>query len=294
MNRGLRAEIVLLMRRRVTLVAGVTSLALVVLFSIFRFVTSSGDTESAVLRATEIATMLAAQTGAPLDVGATYSEPRYVFASQYPFDTGGAIVALSLITLIGGAVLAGGDWRARTVGVTFTDWRRRAWPTVRRTVAWAVVAGGIAASALVTLTALLLLTSALRGSTQGADVLTIAILILRGAVTGAIGGLVGAALASVLRSDVLVVIAVLAYVLVVETLVPALLQNGWRTPGSRIIDLAISSDPTRVSPVPCDVPRCAEAVAAGPGPLAPQVLVVAAAGVLVLAAGRAARRPVWT
>jgi hypothetical protein len=42
------------------------------------------------------------------------------------------------------------------------------------------------------------------------------------------------------------------------------------------------------------VPRCADAVAAGAGPLVPQLLLVGVAAVLVLVAHRAARRAIWT
>jgi hypothetical protein len=290
----LRAEIALLLRRRGTRVVGWTALVLVVAFAVLRFVTSTADTGPAVQRATETATMLAAQTGTPLDLGAAYQEPRYVFAAQYPYDAAGAVVGLVLIALIGGAVLAGGDWRTRAVGLTFPDWRRRSGPVVRRILAWAVVAGGITLAALSALTALLLATAALRGSTVGVDVLTVVLLVGRGAVLGGLGGLIGAALASILRSDLLVVIGVLGYVLVVETLVPALLQNGWRTPGNRLIDLAIAADPGRAPHLACDVPRCADAVAAGAGPLVPQLLLVGVAAVLVLVAHRAARRAIWT
>jgi hypothetical protein len=283
----LRAEIALLLRRRGTRVVGWTALVLVVAFAVLRFVTSTADTGPAVQRATETATMLAAQTGTPLDLGAAYQEPRYVYAA-------GAVVGLVLIALIGGAVLAGGDWRTRAVGLTFPDWRRRSGPVVRRILAWAVVAGGITLAALSALTALLLATAALRGSTVGVDVLTVVLLVGRGAVLGGLGGLIGAALASILRSDLLVVIGVLGYVLVVETLVPALLQNGWRTPGNRLIDLAIAADPGRAPHLACDVPRCADAVAAGAGPLVPQLLLVGVAAVLVLVAHRAARRAIWT
>ncbi|MFI2752585.1 hypothetical protein ACGIF2_04030 [Cellulomonas sp. P22] len=294
MNQALSAEVYLQLRRRTVVVVASTVLGLVAVFVGFRFITSTADTGPAVQAATELAATLAAQTGAPIDPGATYAEPRYMFASQYPYDLAGATVAIALITAVGGAILAGGDWRTRAVGVTFPDWRRRARPAAVRIVVWAALSAVLTLVALIALSGLLFLTAALRGSTSGADALTIAFLVGRGAVLGGLGGLVGASAATVLRSDVLVVVAVLAYVLVVETLMPALLQNGWRTPGSRLIDLVISPDPGRELSLACDVPRCADPLAAGPGQLTPYLLACGLGLLLVLAGARAARRPIWT
>lgn len=289
------AEYRLYTRRRVTRVALAVTVLLVLVLAAFRFLTSSSDVASAVLEAQQTADELTALTSTAVDASQTYVEPRYVFASAAPYDLAGASVGVALTLLVAGATSTGGDWRTRANRMTFAGSASRAVPAMIRVIVWGGI-GAAAAACVLALGALLLLgVAAARGSVAGVDTVTVLLILLRGVLLSALGAVGGAALGSMVRSDVVVVVGVLAYVLGLELLAPALLaSSGWTSPGAHLISLVISDGaPQRVA-APCDVPLCADIVAAGWGPAA--AYGIATLGVVSLLAGvwRAARLPVWS
>ena len=90
------------------------------------------------------------------------------------------------------------------------------------------------------------------------------------------------------------VVALLAYILVVETLLPLLAPTGGRaSPGSRLLAWVVSNDPQRGFPVSCDVPRCADPVFSGWGWRASYALGIGAASLLLVVVFLTSRRADW-
>lgn len=286
------AELYLLPRRRVFRGTTVATAALALVLVVFRLVTASADTEPAVLLAEAEAAELTEVFGDLTVAAHTYVEPRYMFAGQFPHDLAGMVIGFALLAFVGGALLVGGDWRTGAVG---TSWPRpfsRSVPCTARVVVWATSSMVVALVVAVALTALMVAVAALRGSTSGVDLLGTGFMLARGGLVVLAAAGAGAALATLVRSDVTVVVLVLAYVLVVETLLPVLVM-GFRTPGAMLHAFLRSEDAGRSSTFVCDVPRCPEPVLAGVGTWSGYVLIAGILVVSVLVAGLAARRPIW-
>lgn len=283
----------LVLRRRVTAVVGWLALAVVLVVPLGRFLSSSDDVAAAVSRAEVTAAELAAATGSTVDTAATYVEPRYLVAVQTPYDLAGIALGLALLALLGGAVLTGGDWRSRAVGVLFPRWRARSAAATWQVVSWAGLAATGAVALLLVAALLLLAVAALRGSTAGADVVGTGWLVLRGALLVLVAGVVGAGAAVVVRSEVVVLLAVLGEVLLAEILLPALL-TGWRSPGSALVTAVLGHDDARAPLFTCDVPRCDDAVLAGTGPASSYLVGLVLVLAVAAATGAAARRPIWS
>ncbi|HEY0188046.1 MAG TPA: hypothetical protein VGC67_11200 [Cellulomonas sp.] len=289
------AESRLQARRRVTPVAAAVAFLLVLLMAAFRLASSSGDATSAVLKAQRLAEELTTLTGETVSPSSTYDEPRYVFASASAYDLAGVTIAVTLVLLVAGAVLTGGDWRTRTNRMTFATASSRGGPAVIRVLVWGGIGTLVTASALVLTTVLLLGVATTRGSVVGIDIITVLLILLRGVLLGSLGAVLGAALGSMVRSDVLIVVAVLAYVLGLELLAPVLLaSSGWISPGAHLITLVISDgEPLRVD-APCAVPLCADPVSSGWGPASAYAFAAVGALALLLGTWRTARLPVWS
>jgi hypothetical protein len=292
MRAALLAELFAQPRRRVArgtaLATGVLTVSLVVL----RALTSSAETAAAVRTAEREAASLSAMFGEQTLPAHTYVEPRYMFAGQFPHDLAWFLVGCALLAFVGGALLVGGDWRTGAVGATFRRHFSRSRPALARLVVWAAWSMLVAVCAAVLVTGLLLAVASLRGSPSGADLVGAALMIARGGLVVLVGASSGAALGALSRSDVGVVVLLLVYVLVVETLMPVLVM-GLRTPAAVVHAFIRSEDVGRDSAFVCDVPRCPEPVLAGAGSWAGYALM---AGVLVLAAlvtRAGARRAVW-
>jgi len=282
----------LVVRRRVTLIVASLAAFVAVTAPVARLLTTSSEVDGAVERAQVLAAELVATTGTPIGSAETYIEPRYLLAVQGPYDLVGVAMGMALLALLGGAVLTGGDWRSRAIGVLFARWLARALPATCQAIAWAAVA---AAGALILLTAtagLLFALAGLRGSAFGADVVGTALLVLRGTLLAFTAGIIGAGAGIMVRSDVIVVIAVLTEVVVAELLMTALVPQ-WRSPGARLIAMLLSQDSSRESGFVCDVPRCEPSVLVGAGSL--WLYAAAAAITLTITGGAAlaASRSVW-
>lgn len=294
MNGGLGSELFIQARRRALSVSLVTVMLLITVFSAYRFLTSSSDTREAQRNAELSAAQLTAAMGSPVTTAATYVEPRYVFRSEFAYDAAGAALGIALVFLVGGAVLAGGDWRSRAVRITWAPWRRRGLAALTRVLIWTAISTAGAFLALSLLSCLLAVTAVTRGSLTGLEPVTVLLVLGRGTLLAAAGGMAGAGLGTVVRSDVVVVVVLLAYVLLIETLWPVLAPNGrWASPGTKLLAWVISPD---VAPRPgtiCDVPRCAQTVTAGWGSWTGYALGAVVAAALLLIAYLSARRDDW-
>lgn len=286
------AELYLLPRRRVFRGTTVATAALALVLVVFRLVTASADTEPAVLLAEAEAAELTEVFGDLTVAAHTYVEPRYMFAGQFPHDLAGMVIGFALLAFVGGALLVGGDWRTGAVGTSWPRLFSRSVPCTARVVVWATSSMVVALVVAVALTALMVAVAALRGSTSGVDLLGTGFMLARGGLVVLAAAGAGAALATLVRSDVTVVVLVLAYVLVVETLLPVLVL-GFRTPGAMLHAFLRSEDAGRSSTFVCDVPRCPEPVLAGVGTWSGYLLIAGVLVVSVLVAGLAARRPIW-
>ncbi|MBU5422236.1 hypothetical protein KQI48_06125 [Cellulomonas hominis] len=289
---ALLAELDVQPRRRAfrgtTLAMAAVVLALVML----RFVTASADTTRAVRDAEAEAARLTEMFGDLTVPAHTYVEPRYMFAGQFPHDLAGVVIGFALLAFVGGALLVGGDWRTGAVRMSLTGRSSRAVPCSARVVVWAASSMVVAVLLAVVLTASMLAVAALRGSTSGVDLLGTVFMLARGGLVVLAAAGAGAALGTVLRSDVAVVVLVLAYVLLVETLVPVLVM-GFRTPGAVVHAFVRSEDLSRSGTFTCDVPRCPEPVLAGVGGWSGYMLIAGILVASVVMAVLGARRPVW-
>lgn len=288
----LRAELHLQRRRRVTRGTVLSMAVLALALALFRFVTTTADTADAVRTAEQDAAELSAMFGELTTPAQTFVEPRYVVAGQFPHDLAGFLIGCAVLAFVGGALLAGGDWRHRMVGTARATRHTRSATALTRVAVWS--AGSLVAALLAAavVTVLAMLVAGLHGTLSGADALGTVLMLARGALLVAAGAAAGSALGTLLRSDVAVVVLLLGYVLIVETLMPVL-SLGFRTPAALLHELLRSEDHARTGGFVCDVPRCAEPVLAGVGAPGGYLLL---AGVLVLAGAVAwwgARRPVW-
>ncbi|MFB9956947.1 hypothetical protein [Cellulomonas denverensis] len=266
--------------------------ALALALAIFRFVTTSADTAGAVRAAEQEAAELSAMFGDLTTPAQTFVEPRYVFAGQFPHDLAGFLVGCAVLALVGGALLAGGDWRNRMVGTARATRDARSATALARVAVWSAGSLVVALLAALLVIVLAVIVAGLHGTLSGVDYLGTALMVARGVLLVAAGAAAGVALGTLLRSDVAVVVLLLGYVLIVETLMPVL-SLGFRTPAALLHGFLRSEDHGRAGSFVCDVPRCAEPVLAGAGAPGGYALLV---GVLVLACGVAwwgARRPVW-
>lgn len=289
---ALRAELYLQLRRRVVRGTAIAMAALATVLVVFRFLSSSTDIVSAVRTAETEAAALTEMFGDVTTTAYTYVEPRYMFAGQFPHDLAGVLIGFALLSFVGGALLSGGDWRTRAVGATFTRRSPRSVPAVARVVVFAASATVVAVFVASVLTGLMVAVAVLRGSVSGADLAGAGLMIARGGLVVLAGAGAGATLGTLLRSDVTVVVLLLTYVLVVETLLPVFVM-GLRTPAAVLHTFLRSEDLSRASTFVCDVPRCPEPVLAGTGSWVGHAVLVVVVISMLLVTWLAARRPVW-
>lgn len=290
---ALGAEVYLQLRRRVSAGTAVAMAALASALVALRLGRSRPGTEAAIRAAELEAAELTRTFGDVTTPAQTYVEPRYVFAAQFPHDLAGVLIGLAVLAFIGGALLCGGDWRTRVAATTGGRRAARSTLSVVRVLVWAGCSMVVAVLTAVGLTAAMLAVAATRGSISGVDLVGVLYLVARGGLVVLLGALCGASLGVLFRSDVAVVVVLLAYVLIVETLVPVLTGGQLRTPAAVVHAFLRSEDPSRTSTFVCDVPRCSDPVLVGPGDWAGYGVIVAGVAVMILAAWCGARRPVW-
>lgn len=289
---AVRAELYLQLRRRVVRGTAISMAVLALVLVAFRLLTSSTDVVAAVRTAETEAAALTEVFGDVTTAAHTYVEPRYMFAGQFPHDLAGVLIGFALLAFVGGALLSGGDWRTRAVGATFTRRSSRSVQAVARAVVFAASAAVVAVLVASVLTGLMVAVAVLRGSVSGADLAGAGLMIARGGLVVGAGAGAGAALGTLLRSDVTVVVLLLTYVLVVETLLPVFVL-GLRTPAAVLHAFLRSEDLSRTSSFVCDVPRCPEPVLAGTGSWVGHAVIGGVVVSVLLVTWLAARRAVW-
>lgn len=291
----MRATIFLLVRRRATVLTAVLAVLVTVSLIMWRFVTSSSDVEAAVDDAQRQAEQTGQQFGQQLPVENFFVDPRYILAEGLPMDLGLLAVGLALVGLVGGASIAGSDWRTGTVRFLLPSLTARAAGTLRTLGAWAVLSV-LGAFVLVLLAVSgLYAVAAINGHVSGIAGLTIVSTALRAVLVVAASGVAGASLAIATRHELPVIIAVLAYVVVAEGVLEAAMgQFGYTAPSQRVHEFIMSRDISSERILQCgDVPLCPLIYDSGPGNPMGYVVLALTVGACVLAALLIARRPIW-
>ncbi|NKY11640.1 hypothetical protein [Cellulomonas hominis] len=294
MSAVLAAEWYWIRRRRALRLALVAAAALAVGLPLARWLSSDADLAAAIAQAEQEAADLRAR-GVDIPVSGVFVEPRYLVAEQLPVDTSAAVLALALVGFLAAALSVGAEWRTGTVRLSFLDPAARSGPAASRVALWGLSWSAVGAAGLVLIQGGLLLVGWDRGLLEGATAATFAWPLARGVLTIGLGALLGAGLASLLRSDTVVVVLLLLYVLVAEIVLLGLNgAAGYRSPGSILAMWVVSADTGAPLPYTCGgAPRCDELFAVTAGQPALYLVGVVAAAALLLAAAASARRPVW-
>lgn len=132
---------------------------------------------------------------------------------------GMGIVILAMGALIGGAVVVGGEWKAGTVTTLLTWEPRRARVIGARLAACGLLAAAIGAVLAVLLVVALLPGVVVKGSTAGVDAawsVSLLAALARGLLLASLSAVLGAAIAWLGRSATAALVAVIAYLIVVE------------------------------------------------------------------------------
>lgn len=294
MSTVLAAEWFWIRRRHALRIAVAAAALLAIGLPLARWLSSDADLAGAVARAEHDAAALSAD-GVDVPVSGLFVEPRYLLAQQLPLDTSGAVLALALVGLLAAALSVGAEWRTGTVRLSFSDLAARTGPTIVRVALWALCWSIVGAVALAAVQGGLFLVGLERGLLEGATVATFAWPFLRGVLVIGLGALLGAALATLLRSETVVVVLLLLYVLVAEIVLLGLHgAAGYRSPGSTLASWVVSADTGPPLPVTCGgAPRCDELFAVTAGPPSLYLVGAVTSVALLLAAAASARRPVW-
>ena len=291
----MRALASLLLHRRVVGVQLWLCGLVVCALPVLRWSTSSRDLDSALRAAQAQVDVMQPVIGEEFDLAAAFVEPRYLAAAELPFDLAALTVGLALVCLLAGAVLCGGDWRTRSVHVTWPSERRRGESAVRAVVVWTGWCAVVAVVVLVVAAVSLLGVAYLRGSADGVALTGVLLVVVRGVLVVAGAASIGAAAGVVARSEVVVILGVLVYVVLGELVAPAVwAADGFRSGVTRLVGLVVSeAEGSRGMALECLAPRCPDLVAPGGGSAAAYVAGAGAVVLVIVLAGAAARRPVW-
>ncbi len=289
------AAFFLLRHRRVVAIQLWFSGLAVVAWPVFRFATSSADLDGALRSAQAQVDELQPVIGEEFDLAAAFVEPRYLAAEKLPFDLAALSVGLALVCFLAGAVLCGGDWRSRAVQITWVSPGRRGRPAAVAVASWTGWCAAVAVVVLVVAAAALLTVARLRGMADGIGPGAVLLIVLRGTLVVACAGAVGAGAGIAARSEVVVTLGLLGYVILGELLAPALMAaNGYRSGGTRLIEFVVSeAADSRSNVLACLAPRCPDLVVPGGGPIGGYVAVGGAVALALVLAWLVARRPVW-
>lgn len=137
---------------------------------------------------------------------------------------GMGLVILAMGAVIGGAVVVGGEWKAGTVTTLLTWEARRVRVVTARLVACGLLAAAIGCGLAALLVLVLLPGILVKGTTEGADAAwALALLgaMGRGLVLAALSAVLGAAIASLGRGTTAALVAVMAYLIVIEPVLRA-------------------------------------------------------------------------
>lgn len=281
-------------RRRALRSAVLVAVAITVATVVSRWLSTSSDLAPAFADAQRHIDQAAAN-GVKFEMAEVFNDPRYALATQMPIDTAALALAIALIGLVAGALAVGGEWRTGTIRLSFVTPSARTQPTLARLTVWWLVWTSVGALCLIFAIGGLSLVGSSRGLSDGVTASLYVGLVVRGTLAVGAGVLLGAGLATLFRSDAVVMVLMLGYVLIAEILLPALLGvSGYLSPGVRLIEFIISRDLSQPLAIECgQAPRCEEVFATTAG--APGVylaLILTILGVGALAIWRA-QRPIW-
>lgn len=291
----MRATIFLTLRRRLTKLT-VAAAALVTLsLIIWRFSTSSSDVKTAINVAHGQAERTSQQFGQKLPVENFFNDPRYILAENLPMDLGILAIGLGLVGIVGGASIAGSDWRTGTMSFLIPKLTARATGSLRILSAWAMLCS-LGACVLVLLTiGCLYAVAATNGHVSGVAALTIVSTAVRAILVVVASSVAGAALAIAARHELPVIIAVLTYVVIAEGVLEAAIgQFGYQAPSQHVLAFIMSRDFSSERMLQCgDAPLCPLIYDSGPGNPLGYLILSASVGACVLVALFIARRPIW-
>lgn len=145
---------------------------------------------------------------------------------------GMGVVVLALGAVIGGALVVGGEWKAGTVTTLLTWEPRRVRALTARMAACGLLAAAIGAGLGALVVVVLLPGVVVKGTADGADAMwAVAALgaLGRGLLLAALSAVLGAAIASLGRGTTAALVAVMAYVIVIEPVLRGWLPawGGW-------------------------------------------------------------------
>ena len=250
------AESVWILRRWALRAGAITGVAIASAIAIGRLFGSSADVDKAIQSAEEIAR--AASTGAvEVPVAAAYVEPRYILQIDLPFDIAAVGIVLGLVGLVAGAMLIGGEWRTGSIALAFRSPRDRVAAIIARVLSWSAAWTVVSVFVLTVATVALVAVGVASGDPHGLEVSTATGFVFRAVAVSTTCAFIGAGLAAAARSDVVVVVATLAFVLVTEIAMPLLVQGGeFRSPGTRIAQFVGSRVTGTETLEDCAAPRC--------------------------------------
>ncbi|MDR1187849.1 MAG: hypothetical protein LBK95_10410 [Bifidobacteriaceae bacterium] len=293
LKRQLAAEWRWLRRKRAWRVGLVLAVVAVAAAVGQRALTSSRDVEGAMAlaeaRATEMMKEFGEQAFAPLNM---FEEPRYLLASQLPYDLSSLALFLALIGCAVVGIAIGGEWRSGTVRFSWVEHSNRAGPGVLRLVVATAAWFAVSLAALALACGGLWLVAATSGLPDAISVASIAATVARGTLVGAGGAIVGGALSTLTRTDLAVPIALTVYLLLAELALPVALGNAFQ-PSTRLARFVVNLDPMIDLDFACGGPVCPTLHPPSAATALPWLVAGAVALVAVVVTASRSRAPVW-
>lgn len=292
MRREVAAELFWIVKRR-ALRYGMLAAALVVAAVIAdAAIGSSSDVAGAVMRAETLADE-ASQGGFDLPVGGAYIEPRYLLANQLPSALAQVGLALALVGLVTSSLSIGGEWRTGTVALSFVSSGRRVQPVLVRIGVWAALWFAVSLVTLLVAATGLTGVALATGDPNGISCSTIVGLLLRAGVIASLGALLGGAWSSITRSNTVVIVAALVYLLVFEIVMAVIVAGTTlRTPATILAQFVTARIIEAAHTLECGAPRCDDVYATHGGSWIVYTVILGLAGLSTALAALSARRNV--
>lgn len=292
MKREITAELFWVLRRHAICYGGLASMVVLIAVLVEVAISSSGDVAGAVARAEELANE-AAHAGFDLSVASAYIEPRFLLANELPSALAQVGLALAIIGLITSSLSVGGEWRSGTVALSFVNPRRRAGPVLVRIGVWTILWLALSVIILLLACAGLVGIAHATGDPNGIPFLTISGLLFRATLVASLGALLGGAWSTITRSNTVVVVAALVYLLVFEIIMAVIVVGTTlRTPATILAQFVTARIIESAHVLPCGAPRCDDVYATHAGSWIVYVVLVVLAALSMALAAVSARRNV--
>lgn len=295
--RGFSAEFFLLARRRAAQWTALFAVVTATVLAIFRFLSTSADVAAAEGRARADAEELVRISGVSpedIEVSAFFSDPRYLVAADLPLDLAAALIALGVLGVLGGALVGGADWRTGTIVTSFVSVSQRSRPMLDRLLAWTTFWTALSLILTGLLTGGLILVGGFHGSLVSTDWASVLLVATRGLAVSATGAAVGFATGVFFRSELVVILILLAEVLVLEVAVSLAVGGSFTSPGTRLARWVLSIDNDgNAATVDCDAMACADVFISQPNGITGLAALVFVVAIMVLLVRLGSRRPLW-